>query len=123
MMRGILLVSNNSYFILILSLKTILLFVEQFLPYEEIDADNKQITFSGGAPYSLFAGDNLRLRNEQQYPNEEVEVLKVDMEAYSSLPVHAAYCSRCAAKALRYSLVSSSSYFSPSPSRFFALNY
>jgi hypothetical protein len=70
------------------------------LTCEEIDSTNKQITFNGGAPYSLFAGDSIRLRNELQYPNEEVIVVKVDMASYS-LPLHAAYCEKCAAKALR----------------------
>jgi hypothetical protein len=67
----------------------------------EIDSANRQITFTGAAPYTIYAGDSLRLRNEQIYPNEQVVVVKIDMASYDSLPLHAVYCSRCAAKALR----------------------
>jgi len=67
----------------------------------EIDTTNKQITLNGGAPYNLNPGDILRLHNNIIFPNEELVIVKIEMEEYSPLSPHSVFCARCAAKAQR----------------------
>ncbi len=72
---------------------------EKLTDFQEIDRANNIIVLAGGGPYTLFAGDNLRLRNEDVYPNEQVIVSKIGN--FPEMDKHAVFCARCLAKTMR----------------------